>query len=86
MSQLTRTPKQLGSALQQRRRAMRLTQGQLAGLTGLRQATISDVENGHEGSKLSTVLSMLAGLELEIHISQRSKGADFIDFFEDCEK
>ncbi len=81
MSQLTRTPKQLGSALRQRRRSMKLTQGQLAGLIGLRQATISDVENGHEGSKLSTVLSMLAGLELEIHIAPRSQGGDFTEFF-----
>jgi HTH-type transcriptional regulator/antitoxin HipB len=73
MSQTARSPRQIGSILRQRREAKSLTQSALAGLAGLRQATISDVESGREGSKLSTLLEILAALDLELTISERRK-------------
>lgn len=82
MKQLARSPKQIGSVLRRYRESKNMTQGELAGLAGLRQATVSDVEAGQEGSKLTTLLDILAALDLEIMISPRTRqGTDIEDIF-----
>ncbi|WKL59030.1 hypothetical protein Q1W73_03170 [Asticcacaulis sp. ZE23SCel15] len=59
-----------------------MTQADLAGTTGLRQATISEVETGQEGTKLATLLCVLAALDLEITISSRTRDShDIEDIF-----
>ncbi len=79
MKQLARTPGDVGHALRQARRQKKLTQQQLAVNSGIRQETISKLENGSSGARLETVLSLCAALELELVITDRSKGStDFL--------
>jgi HTH-type transcriptional regulator / antitoxin HipB len=76
MAQLARDPKQLGSILRRARKRLKWSQADLAEKTGLRQATISLIENGHSAAKLETLLSVLAALDLEFQIAPRTKGAE----------
>jgi HTH-type transcriptional regulator/antitoxin HipB len=73
MDQIARTPKQLGAALRRRRRLLRLSQAALGARTNLRQATISALENGEPGTQLRTLLDVMAALELELAVRDRSK-------------
>ena len=73
--QIGRTPKQIGETLRRRRKALRLTQGFLSERTGLRQATISGIENGEPGTQIRTLLEVLAALDLELVIRPRTKAS-----------
>ena len=75
MVEIVRSPKALGVALRRRRRELELTQRELAARAGLRQGTISQVENGLETMKLRTVMDLLRALELEIAVQPRRKGS-----------
>ena len=75
MDQISRTPKQIGAALRRRRRALKLTQTDLADRTSLRQATISGLERGEPGTQLRTLLDAMAALDLEFVIRPRSKAS-----------
>jgi HTH-type transcriptional regulator/antitoxin HipB len=83
MSQLARSPDQLGAILQRQRNLKGLTQKQLASQLGMRQATVSQLESGLSGARLSTLMDVLAALDLELVIGQRSKGKaqDIEDIF-----
>jgi HTH-type transcriptional regulator/antitoxin HipB len=74
MDQLARSPKQIGAALRRRRRALKLTQTELATLASVRQATVSSAEAG-EPMQIETLFNLLAGLDLEIVLRPRTKGA-----------
>ena len=74
MVTLIRTPKDIGHALRQARKARQLTQGQLAQRSGVRQETISKIENGMANTKLETVFDLLAALDAELTVQDRSKG------------
>jgi len=80
---LIRSHKQLGAELQRFRREQSVTQVRLAERSGLRQGTISQVENGLKTVKLSTVMDMLRALDLEIVLRPRTKGSqtDIEDLF-----
>lgn len=78
MSQIARTPKQLGAALRRRRRQLRLSQATLGSRTNLRQATISALENGGPGTQLGTLVDVLAALGLELVVQERSKATSSI--------
>lgn len=75
MTDLARTPKQLGNLVRRARKQMGLSQSELGDRTGLRQATISEIEAGNSGAKLDSILKVLATLKLEMRIVPRSKGA-----------
>lgn len=75
MSQIARTPKQIGSALRRRRRRLGLTQATLGEKTKLRQATVSAVEAGEERMQLRTLCTVMAALDLELVVRPRTKGA-----------
>lgn len=75
MKELIRSPKQFGAALRRFRRERALTQIELAKRAGLRQGTVSQVENGLETVKLTTVMDLMRALELEIIIQPRTKGS-----------
>lgn len=79
VDQLARTAKQIGAALRRRRRALRLTQTDLAAKTNLRQATISALENGEDGTQLRTLFDVMAALELEFVIRPRVRAGDDIE-------
>ncbi len=67
-----RDPGRFGLVLRQRRRKLGLTQTQVAQRAGLRTATVSSVENGDPGTKLSTVFALLVALDLELAIRLRT--------------
>ena len=74
MTELARTEKQIGTIIQRARKKRGWTQTDLAERAGLRQATISIIESGETPSKLDSILSVLAALDLEFRIEPRSKG------------
>lgn len=74
MNLLARTPRQIGTIIQRARKKRDWTQMMLAERAGLRQATISTIESGEKPAKLETILAVLAALDLEFRIGERSKG------------
>ena len=83
MQNIARSPQDIGHALREARKAKGLTQSQLAALSGIWQETISKIENGLGGTKLETIFDLLAALELELIVADRSRGSerDFEDIF-----
>ena len=74
MNDLARAPKQIGSLVRRTRKKRGWSQSELGSAAGLRQETISLIENGNPATKLETILAVLAALDLEFRIKQRSKG------------
>ena len=56
-----------------------MSQKELGNRAGLRQETISLLENGNPAAKVETVLSILAALNLELQVVPRSKGGYLSD-------
>ena len=83
MSDLARTPRQLGNIVRSARKKKGLTQTELGTRSTCRQETISLIECGNPATRIDTLLGVLASLELEIRIAPRSKGAaaDIEDIF-----
>jgi HTH-type transcriptional regulator/antitoxin HipB len=73
MSDLARDPKQIGNLIRRARKQRALSQQALGDQAGLRQETISLIENGNPAAKIETLLAVLAALELEFQIASRSK-------------
>ncbi|WP_411341386.1 helix-turn-helix transcriptional regulator [Sphingopyxis sp. J-6] len=78
MNQMVRTAKQLGAYIQDARVRKGISQQQLAEMIGKHQKTISSIEQGSDGTKLETLLLVLAALELNMQISVRTKAAQNI--------
>ena len=74
--QMVRSAKQLGSFIHNERVRRGMSQQVLADLTGTGQKTISHIENGKEGTKLETIFSLLATLDLEMKLTARGKGSE----------
>ena len=74
MTDLARTPKQIGTIIQRARKKRGWTQTRLAERAGLRQATISIIEGGMTPAKLDSILAVLAALDLELRVGARTKG------------
>ena len=74
MSDLARDPKQIGNLVRRARKRQRLSQGALGARAGLRQETVSLIENGNSGARIETILAVLAALDLELRVAPRSKG------------
>lgn len=83
MDIIARDPRQIGDALRRFRTRRGWSQEELGDRAGLRQATISTVENGNPEARLRTLAEMLAALDLELVIRARSKvaPADIGDLF-----
>ena len=71
--QIARTEKQLGAILQRSRKLSGLTQAALGEKIHLRQATISKLEAGAPATQLSTLITALAALDLELVVRPRTK-------------
>ncbi|MFV1541242.1 MULTISPECIES: helix-turn-helix domain-containing protein [unclassified Phaeobacter] len=84
LQNFVRIPRDLGHAIRQARREKNLTQADLAVRSGVWQETISKVEAGRGGTKLDTILALLAALDLELLVRTRSKGSasDFDNIFD----
>lgn len=66
------TSKKLGVALKRLRKAKGLTQTELAGQINVRQATISDFENGRGGT-IETLLKIIQALKVNMAMSNKAK-------------
>jgi HTH-type transcriptional regulator/antitoxin HipB len=73
--QIARTSAQIGAALRRERKKLGLSQDALGEKVKLRQATISHLEGGDSGTKLGTLLDVLAALKLELVIRSRTKAS-----------
>ena len=73
MEQIARTSSQIGAAVRRRRRILNLRQDDVGSRAGLRQATVSALENGEPGTQLRTLINVMAALDLEMVIRERSK-------------
>lgn len=58
---------------------MSLSQAELGRRTGLRQATISSLENGEPGVELRTLVNVTTALGLEMVIRERTKASENIE-------
>jgi HTH-type transcriptional regulator/antitoxin HipB len=72
MRDLARDPKQIGNLIRSERKRKALSQKALASMAGLRQASISAIENGSTNTKLQTLLIVLSVLGLELQITSRT--------------
>ena len=79
MEQIARTSRQIGAAIRRRRRQLGLRQGDLGAKTNLRQATISALENGEPGTQLRTLFNVIAALDLEMVVRERSRAGEAIE-------
>lgn len=66
-----RTAEQIGEAIRRVRKARSWTQSDISARTNLRVATISSLENGDAGTKLATLLAVMAALGLEFRLVER---------------
>lgn len=73
MSELARSPEQLGNTIRRARKKLSMSQSELGERAGLRQETISLIENGNPAARLETILSVLSALGLEMQIAKRSE-------------
>ena len=73
MSELARSAAQIGNVIRRTRKQRRLSQQELGAKAGLRQETISLIENGQTDTGVATLLAVLAALDLELRIAPRSK-------------
>jgi len=74
MELIVRTPLQLANSIRVRRRKLGLSQEQLAAKIGVRQKTLSDIENARS-ARLDTLLRILAVLDLELVVRARTKSS-----------
>ncbi len=74
MEIILRTPRQLSNTIRARRRKLGLSQEQLATKIGVRQGTLSDIENARS-ARLDTLLRILAVLDLELLVRERTKSS-----------
>lgn len=73
MNDLARDPRQIGNLIRRARKRQALSQKALGDKAGLRQETISLIENGNSAARIETLLAVLAALDLEFQIAPRSK-------------
>lgn len=83
MSQIARSPRQIGNLIQRARKQRGLTQTELANLAGLRQEMVSKIETGHDSTRLSALYSLFAALDLDMLVEHRSSrpAKDIEDIF-----
>lgn len=78
MSDLARSPKQLGNLIRRQRKKMGLSQAALGEKAGVRQGTVSIIETGNPAARFDTLLALLAALDLEFRVAPRSRDASLL--------
>ena len=83
MSWLARSPEQLGAHIKHLRQQRGLSQSQLADMAATRQETVSIIERGHGGAKISTLLDLLQALDVDLTLAARPKptATEVLDIF-----
>jgi HTH-type transcriptional regulator / antitoxin HipB len=81
MTTLIRSPKALGNMIQRERKRRGWSQAEFGEHIAMRQSAVSMIEKGHAALKLENLLTILAVLDLDIHVGPRAKGsiAQFAD-------
>ncbi len=79
MTDLARSPKQIGTTIRRNRKRLGLSQSELGERAGLRQETVSRIETGNPATRLDTNLAILAALDLEFQVAARSRKRDIED-------
>lgn len=72
MSVIARNTRQIGTAIQRRRKNQNLTQSELGARMNARQATVSKLEQGEPATQLRILVDALAALGLELVIRPRT--------------
>ena len=72
---IIRSNKEFGEAVRKARLTQNLTQVELARKASVRQALISDLENGATSARLDSVIKVLAALDLDVSVVTRRKAA-----------
>lgn len=67
------SPLSLGSILRDKRKSMGLNQADTGKKVGIDQPTLSKVERGKSSVRLDTLFRVLAALDLELMVGDRSK-------------
>ena len=73
MGKIIRNNKDLGEAMRRARKNKDWRQVEVAKKASVRQALISELENGATTAKLDTVISVLAALDMDLSIVPRRK-------------
>jgi HTH-type transcriptional regulator/antitoxin HipB len=81
VNDLARDPKQIGNLIRRARKKQALSQKALGAKAGLRQETISLIESGKPSSRIETILTVLAVLNLEFRIAPRSKAGRDVESY-----
>ncbi|ACT60848.1 helix-turn-helix domain-containing protein [Hirschia baltica] len=68
MTDIIRSPRNVGDAIRKIRLEKGLTQTELAARVNVRQATISKLESGEPATRLSTLFDVLMALDMDLHI------------------
>jgi HTH-type transcriptional regulator/antitoxin HipB len=71
MGKVIRSNKDLGAAIRLARKQQNLRQVDVAQKASVRQALVSDIENGVTTAKLDTVMRVLAALDLDLSVVPR---------------
>lgn len=74
METIVRSTLQLANYIRAKRRKLGLSQEQLAAKIGVRQKTLSDIENARS-ARLDTLMRILAILDLELVVRTRTKSS-----------
>ncbi|MGD8913425.1 MAG: helix-turn-helix domain-containing protein [Candidatus Thiodiazotropha sp.] len=75
MNMIIRNNKALGEIIRQERLKQEMRQVDLARKASVRQALISDLENGAVSAKLDTLIKVLAALDMDLSVVPRRKAA-----------
>ncbi|MFJ1268184.1 helix-turn-helix domain-containing protein [Legionella lytica] len=67
------SPAELSLLIKNQRKKLKLSQAEVGDLVGLKQKTISAIENAPKSVKLSTVFRILSALDLEMKISMKKE-------------
>ena len=73
MGKIIRNNNDLGAAIRQARKNQDLRQVDVAQKASVRQALVSELENGATTAKLDTVIRVLAALDMDLSIVPRRK-------------
>lgn len=77
MGKVIRSNQDLGAAIRLARKKQNLRQVDVAQKASVRQALVSDIENGATTAKLDTVMRVLAALNLDLSVvPRRTTGFD----------
>ncbi len=65
------TPAEFGAVLRERRRALKITQAQLASVTGVSRKAVIEIENGKPTAQWQNALRLAQALGLDVTLRPR---------------